>query len=603
MFLGPPEVTGAPVLPRQYMRTRHIVWLVALLTSTSAPVTAQATSASPLAMRVDSLATAYFAVRRDLSPGVAVNPWLRDARRTRVRDNSLEALRRVQARYDTLRSAVLALDPAPIAGRPQWVTYGVLRERLDAEYALRICHLELWAVSSWANGWQVEAAELAQAQPVGNAILRAQALDRAQALPRFLDNEIENLREGLRRGFSAPKVVVRNVLAQLADLLDVPVERSPFASPALRDGTPAFRVTLFRIVRSEINPAIARYRDFLEAEYLPRARESLGVASNPSGGACYRASIRSFASVEIAPESVYALGTRQMARAERQMRTIAARSFGGESLGTLFARLRSEPRYTFRSGRELMDTSRAALQRARAAMAGWFGRVPAADVVIRPYPESRQKAGAPGQYVGPEDDGPRPGVFLINLLEPEKRPRADAENIAFHETIPGHHLQVAIARERYDLHPISRFTSNSGFAEGWALYAERLADEMGLYSSDVGRLGMLASESFRAARMVIDVGIHTHGWTRQQAIDFLSAHTVLVGRNAEAEVDRYISWPGQSPAYMIGRMEIVRLRARAQRALGVHFDIREFHDHVLENGSVPLALLRANVERWIATAR
>lgn len=556
--------------------------------------------AAALAARVDSLADALFDTRLSLQPEMGTEEGLATAEHGRISDNSLAAMREAEARLDALYAVARTIDPAPLAGRPEWVTYGVLREDLEGERAQRVCRFELWGVASYVNGWQAVYTDLALLQPVGSDTLRALALARARALPRYIGNEIDNLREGLRLGYSSPKVIVRNVISQLDDILATPANRSPFYSPAQRDSTPAFGTELARVIETELDPAIRRYRDFLRSEYLPKARDALGVSSNPDGAACYAATIRGFATVEMPPDSVFAVGLAQMTRIEAEMRTIAARSFGGESLATLLPRLRTDPRYTFRTSQEIIDTSKAVVERAKAAMGRWFGRVPKADVVIQPYPEFRQKAGAPGQYQSAPDDGSRPAIFLINPSEPTKQSRADVENTAMHEAIPGHHLQIAIAKERSDLHRLSRHTFNSGFGEGWALYAERLGDEMGLYSSDVGRMGMLASEAFRAARMVIDAGVHVKGWTRQESLDYLLGHTVLPRSIAEGEIDRYISWPGQAPSYMIGRLEIMRLREQARTALGPRFDIRRFHDRVLEDGTVPLALLRTKIERWIA---
>ncbi|HEX5074926.1 MAG TPA: DUF885 domain-containing protein [Gemmatimonadaceae bacterium] len=559
--------------------------------------------APAIAARVDSLADRYFDTRLVLYPEIGTEEGLPNAEHGRIRDNSLTGVRAAQARMDTLYAAVSAIDKAPLEGLPQEVTYAVLREGLESERAQRICRFELWGVASYVNGWQAQYTDLALLQPVGTDTLRALALARAHALPRYIENEIANLREGLGLGYSSPKVIVRNVISQLDGILAAPATRSPFYSPAERDSTPAFRTDLARVIDTELDPVIRRYRDFLETEYLPKARDAIGVSSNPDGLACYRATIRGFATVDMAPDSVFSLGMAEMARIENEMRVVAERSFGGESLGTLLPKLRTDPRYTFRTSQEIIDTSSAVVARAKAAMGKWFGRVPRADVVIQPYPEFRQKAGAPGQYQTAPDDGSRPAIFLINPSEPTKKSRADAENAAMHEAIPGHHLQAAIAKERKDLHRLSRYAFNSGFGEGWALYAERLGDEMGLYSSDVGRMGMLSSEAFRAARMVIDAGIHAKGWTRQQSLEYLLAHTVLPPSVAGGEIDRYTSWPGQAPSYMIGRNEIMRLREQARAALGPRFDIRAFHDQVLEEGSVPLWLLRARIERWLARSR
>jgi uncharacterized protein (DUF885 family) len=450
------------------------------------------------------------------------------------------------------------------------------------------------------NGWQATYTDLALIQPVGTDTLRALALARAHALPGYIDIEVANLRAGLEEDFSSPKVIVRNVIRQLDGLLATPVRQSPFYSPALRDSSKAFGRELARIITEELNPAIDRYRDFLASEYLRRARTELGVSANPDGLKCYRAAVRNFATVEMPPDSVFAMGEVQMAKIVGEMQAISNRSFGGESALSLLKRLSTDPRYMYQSSQEIIDTAQAVINRAKAGMGKWFGRLPKADVVIEPYPEFRQKAGAPGQYQSAPEDGSRPAIFLINPSRPTEHSRADGENTSMHEAIPGHHLQVAIAKERKDLHPLSRYMFSSGFGEGWALYAERLGDEMGLYSSDLGRMGMLASEAFRAARMVIDAGIHTRGWTREQALDYLLSHTVLPKHIAEGEIDRYISWPGQAPSYMIGRTEIMRLRDEARAKMGDQFDIKAFHDRVLEDGTVPLGVLRAKIDAWLA---
>jgi uncharacterized protein (DUF885 family) len=553
-----------------------------------------------LATRVDSLANTLIDLQLRDSPEFGTSSGIAGVDHSRISDNSLPEIRAAEARRDSLYEQVRRLDPAPLAGRPQEVTYAVLRESLESERGQRVCRYELWGVASYVNGWQAGYTDLALIQPVGSDSLRAQALSRARALPRYIDTEIANLREGLAQGYSSPKVIVRNVMGQFDGILATPVDKSPFYSPAQRDSTPAFRTALAGIITAELNPALRRYREFLEREYLPKARDALGVSNNPEGGECYRAAVRGFATVDLPADSVFERGLRQMAVIEEEMRAISARSFGGESLATLLPKLRTEPRYTFKTQQEIIDTSAAVVARGKAEMGKWFGRVPKADVVIEPYPEFRQKAGAPGQYQPAPDDGSRSAIFLINPSNPTEKSRADVENVAVHEAIPGHHLQVAIAKERTDLHRLSRYSFNSGFGEGWALYAERLGDEMGLYSSDLGRMGMLSSEAFRAARMVIDAGVHAKGWTRPQALEYMLSHTVVARRTVEGEIDRYISWPGQAPSYMIGRQEIMALREQARAAQGDRFDIKAFHDLVLEYGTIPLGLLRRRVERWIA---
>lgn len=558
------------------------------------------TRRAEIAARVDSLADATLAHLFNTQPELATQLGVRGADHGRIHDNSPVALLANQQREDELLDTALKINPEHLAGRPQWVSYAVLREYLEAARGLRVCRFELWGVASYVNGWQAVYTDLASIQPVGSEQERAQAIARVRALPRFLDQEILNLREGLRLGYSAPRVIVASVLRQLDDILGTPVRRSPFFSPAQRNRTPVFAFELERVIREELNPAIRRYRNFLTRDYLPAARESLGVSSHPDGVACYAATLRSFASVAVEPDSVFETGLREIERIRQEMEAIVARSFAGEPLATFLPRLNTDPRYTFRNSAEVIDSAEATVARGKAAMHQWFGRLPLADIVVQPYPEFRQRAGAPGQYQAAPEDGSRPAIFLINPSNPTRIARAFSEALAVHEGIPGHHLQVAITRERDDLHPINRYLRNSGFGEGWGLYAERLADEMGLYSGDLARLGLLGSEAMRAARMVVDVGIHVRGGSRDEALAYFRQHALLSEPMLQGEIDRYISWPGQAPSYMIGRNEILKLREQARQALGEQFDIRLFHDRVLEDGTVPLAALRTKIEAWIA---
>ena len=300
---------------------------------------------------------------------------------------------------------------------------------------------------------------------------------------------------------------------------------------------------------------------------------------------------------------MHKLGLGQIARIESEMRTIAQRSFATSDVRGLLDRLKTDTQYTFRTREQIMEHSRAAIARAEREMPKWFGILPKAKVIVERYPEFREKT-AVGEYQAPAEDGSRPGVFLISTYEPTKRSRSGPESVAFHEAIPGHHLQTAIAMERGSAnHPIARYLGNSGFSEGWALYSERLADEMGLFTADLDRIGMLSEQALRAARLVVDPGMHVLGWTRDQAIDYMASRTTMPRAEIVSEVDRYIVWPGQATAYMLGMLEIERLRAHAQRELGPRFDIRAFHDRILENGSVPLPFLSGAVERWIAAVR
>jgi uncharacterized protein (DUF885 family) len=286
-----------------------------------------------------------------------------------------------------------------------------------------------------------------------------------------------------------------------------------------------------------------------------------------------------------------------------EMRRIAELSFGTSDVTGLLRRLREGPEFAFRDREEILAVTRAAVERAAAAMPRWFGRVPQAPVTVREYPEFRRAADPAESYTEDFSSGKLAGIYFINAFDPAHKPRADVEATAFHEAIPGHHLQLALAHERGGGPRIGKYVINSGFTEGWALYAERLAGEMGLYSADVYRLGGLASEAFRAARLVVDPGLNVLGWTRQQAIDYLVENAGIDPGFAASEVDRYVAWPGQATAYLLGALEILRLREEAARTLGPRFDVRAFHDAVLEDGSIPLPMLRERIARFVAERR
>ena len=551
------------------------------------------------AARVTALADELIRVGLERAPEIATYIGMPGARHEGLSDNSLAAIAEGQRIADDFRARVLAIDAAALVGRPEWVTYGFLEEQVKSDLQGRVCRGELWNVSQM-TGWQIGLPQLASIQPVGTDELRRQALARWTKLPRFIDNETEKLREGLRLGYTSPQGNVRRVIEQLDNLLATPPAQSPFASPAQRDSTPAFRAEVARVVETQINPAIKRHRDFLVNEYLPRARAAIGVSSQPNGAQCYRAQVRGFTTLDLDPAWIHQTGLQQMEKIHNEMRTIAQRSFGTTDVPALLERFRTDPQFLFKERGEIVAYAERAIERSKVEMPKWFGRLPKADVIVMPYQEFEEKSSPGASYETPADDGSRPGRYRINTYEPTRQSKVGIESTAFHEAIPGHHLQLAIAQERQGAHMVTRFLGNSGFSEGWGLYAERLADEMGLFSSDLDRMGLLSNEALRAARMVVDPGMHVLGWTREQAVDYMLKHTAESRIAVENEVDRYIVWPGQATAYMTGNLEIRRLREQAERELGPKFDIRAFHDRVLEDGTVTLPMLRQKIERWIA---
>lgn len=552
-----------------------------------------------LAGEVSALADGYVRSFLDAFPYQAVVLGANDAHPSVLGDHSLPALKKWQAREDELLASLKKIDVKSIDGMAEAVTYKFLQHLLESSIGYRVCRMELWNVSPTYTGWQGDLPIAAGMQSVARPRDQQDAIARWSQVAQYLDDEIVNLKEGLRLGYSAPKGNVQSVINQMNAMLAAPIDESPFVQMAKADSPASFKKALEEQEKKTIRPAITRYRDFLQKEYLPAAREAIGVKANPDGLACYTAAVKYHATVSMTPQEIHDLGKAQMDKITAEMKEIGRRSFNTDDPAALLKLVTTDPKYRFKSRDDLIKTAESAVSRAKDALPKWFGMVPAAPVIVEPYPAFLEKTAPGGQAVPPTADG-KPGKYLINAYKATEQSRVGLESTAFHETYPGHHLQGAIALERENLHPISRYFFVSGYGEGWALYAERLADEMGLFSSDVDRLGLLSNEALRAARLVVDSGMHALGWTRQQAIDYVLAHTAENRASTEAEIDRYIAVPGQATAYMIGNLEIRKLRDEAKQKLGDKFNIRDFHDEVLGDGSLPLWVLREKIERWIA---
>ncbi len=548
------------------------------------------------AMAIAGLADEYVAEYFRAFPEEALFAGAPDSRPAALSDHSLQALAAWATAEDDMLERLRAIDVDAAEGPAAAVTYGFLKNQLEAARGFRLCRMELWNVSPTWTGWQARFALLASLQPTDTSRQREDALARFSEIPRYIDVEIDNLRQGVELGYTAPQGNVRSVIEQMDALLEAPVGESPFVKSAGDDVDFKRRVT--ELVERGIRPAVARYRDYLRDSYLATARDEVGVKANPNGLDCYRAALRFHTTIDLPPEEIHEIGLRQIELIMAEMREIGERSFGVSDPIELLKLVRTDRQYMFGGREELIAYAEAAVERARAALHDWFGRVPQARMIVQPYPAFQEQSAPGGQAVPPTADG-KPGIYLINAYKAEEQSRAGLESTAFHESYPGHHLQGAIALERPDLHSILRYFWVSGFGEGWALYSERLADEMGLFSSDVDRLGLLSNEAARAARLVVDSGMHALGWSKQEAVDYFDAHTADTRDRAEAEIERYIAVPGQATSYMVGNLEIRRLREQAENTLGENFDIRAFHDLILEDGTLPLGMVRAKVERWL----
>lgn len=543
---------------------------------------------------IGRLADEYLAATLERYPTMATRYSIEGARHDRLSDNSLEALRKWQARQDAWLAELNSIDTPTETGSRDWLTYGIMHEALEAGVQARVCRNELWSAST-TTAWYRGLPFVFEIQPVDTPELREQTLARLGEVAGFIDTEIANLRLGIERGYSAPRITVEAVPGQARALVS---DDSIFLNPATRTDDEAFRAEVQSIYSEQIVPAIHRFADFMENTYIGEARNDISLSANPDGAKCYPALIRSFATVQPTAEEVHALGLSEIEKIRAEMRVTIDEHFGGGPIEALLRRVNDDPKFTFETEDAVLQYSVDALDAARDAMAQVFGRLPKADVLVKPYPEFAE--GGVGEYHASSEDGTRPGIFYIAVTDPTHRSRTTQKSTLYHETYPGHHLQGAISLELGDrVHPIARYFGNSGFSEGWALYSERLADELGLYADTVDYIGLYSDQGARAARLVIDTGLHTKGWTRQQAVDYMMANTSWAATDIQNDINRYISWPGQATSYMLGMLEIKRLRALAEHELGDAFDLRAFHDRVVGYGGITLPMLEASILAWI----
>ena len=546
------------------------------------------------AARVVALADQYVAEFAENFPEQAEFSGMTLEHHDGLGDNSDAALKRWQALEDGWSKELASIDSAPLFGKPEWVVLGFLREAVESSRQMRICRYELWPVNQM-SGWPFMTTQLASIQPVGSEQARREALARWGKLPRYLSNELDNLREGVKRGYSTPKANVRLFIEQLDGILAKPVEEWPMYNPASRDDSPEFKKAWAALLSEQIKPAAERYNQYLKNEYLAKARESIAIKANPDGEQCYQASFRNYTTLDRPAKETFELGRREVERNLAAALAIGKKDFQTSDLPSLLERLNQDPANHFKSRDELLSYAQAAVARAKDHMPKWFARVPKAEIIVEPYPDFLERT-ASDSYWPAAQDGSRPAMYRITLYPYVQTTRSNAEITAFHEAYPGHHLQLALAAERPAAHPITRMVGNSGFAEGWARYAEALAEEMGLYSSSYA----LANRRLWPARgMVIDPGIHMFGWTREQTIKFVAESGRFDDETAKALVDRVAMWPGQLTAYDTGALEFFALRKLAQETLGTRFDIREFHTVLLENGAVTLPMLREQVTHWL----
>lgn len=516
----------------------------------------------------------------------------------RIEDLSEAAEQRLLGTWRELLTEVDALDPAGLTAEDQ-----VTRSLLRTELASAAANLEWRPIELASDQMTGVHASLLTMAPQLNAPEPENALKLVQRYRQFgqlLDQAVQRFRAGLAAGRTPARIAIERSLNQLDGYLASDIASDPFVTfpgPPNWDGETAWRADLAEVARDVIRPAFRAYRDVLADELLPAARsdEQPGLCWLGEDGAnIYRTLLRQHTTLsDLGADEIHQLGLDELDGLRTEYAEVGGRLFGRTDLGEIFARLREDSGLRYGDGEEIMVDARQCLAAAQAEMGNWFGRLPRESCDILPVPEFLAADAPAAYYFPPAADGSRPGAYFVNQHDPKGRNRYETASVAYHEAIPGHHLQLTIANELDHLPRFQRMSfSNTAFVEGWALYTERLADEMGLYPDDLTRIGMLAADSWRSCRLVVDTGLHAKGWTRQQAIDFMIANAPVGVDEIRTEVDRYIAMPGQAVAYKVGQLEIRRQRAAAEQRLGPAFDIKTFHDKVLGSGSVSLPVLR-----------
>ena len=428
---------------------------------------------------------------------------------------------------------------------------------------------------------------------------------RLQNMPKKFDDVTDRMRKGVADHLIPPKILLEQATRQTEKMASSKLEDSPFMDPTKKfpasfstEDKARLQKKMLEAVRSRVTPAYEKFAKFLREEYSPQGRSEPGLWALPDGEARYAHAIRELTTTDLAPELIHEIGLREVARDQAEMLKVAQK-LGFSDLESFNEAARANPALHPKSRQELLDLYRKCVDQMWLKLPQLFGRLPKAKVEVLPVEAYREKESSAAQYVQGTPDGKRPGHIMVNTGEFEKRTLMEVESVAYHEGVPGHHMQLSIAQELPELPPFRQQAFYSAYIEGWGLYAERLGAEEGFYQDPYSRYGYLQADLQRAIRLVVDTGLHYKHWTRQQVVDYFHANSGIDEVEVQSETDRYIAWPAQALGYKIGQLEFIELRQKAEKELGTKFDLKAFHDRALDGGALPLDLLEARINAWI----
>lgn len=457
------------------------------------------------------------------------------------------------------------------------------------------------------SGFHTWLARMADSMPFRTVTDYENYLSRLGAIPTYFEQNIDNMRQGLADGFTMPRAILAGLAPTMSAQVKASAGDSAYYKPFLTFPETMNELEQIRladagreVIEGAVMPAYAALHKFFVEEYIPGARDNLGAYELPDGEAYYRYLVRYFTTLDMTPEEVHELGRSEVARIRGEMETIIAEVGFKGSFADFLQFLRSDPQFYAKTPEELLKEASFIAKKIDGQLPAFFGRLPRMPYSVQPVPASIAPNYTTGRYVSAPKGGRRGGMYWVNTYALDKRPLYALPSLTLHEAVPGHHLQISLSQELEDVPDFRRVLYPNAFGEGWGLYSEKLGLEMGLYDDPYANFGRLTYEMWRAGRLVVDTGIHAMGWTRQQAVDLFVENSALSIHNINTEVDRYISWPGQALSYKMGELTILRLRAKAQAALGEKFDIRGFHDAVLAAGGIPMGILETRIDKWIA---
>ncbi|HVF60976.1 MAG TPA: DUF885 domain-containing protein [Thermoanaerobaculia bacterium] len=457
------------------------------------------------------------------------------------------------------------------------------------------------------GGVQQGPADMLVQMPKTNLQQAEDILARLREVPTVVEQTLVMLEKGLAAGVTPPRVTLRDVPQQVQNLLTDDPAASPLleAFKELPESIPAadqerLRREAAEAYRTRLRPAYEKLHAYLVGTYIPGSRETIGMNALPEGQAWYAFNAKQSTTTDLTPQQIHELGLSEVKRIRAEMDKVIAKTGFKGSFAEFLTFLRTDPQFFFDKPEDLIAAYRDVAKRADPELIKLFGKLPRLPYGVIPVPAYAEKSQTTAYYNAGSLDAARPAYFYANTYDLKSRPKWEMEALTLHEAVPGHHLQIAIAQELEDVPDWRRYQGYTAFVEGWGLYAESLGEEMGFYKDPYAKFGQLTYEMWRAVRLVVDTGMHSLGWTREQAIDFFKQNAGKAEHDITVEVDRYIVWPGQALAYKIGELKIKELRAKAEKALGAKFDVRAFHDEVLGNGAVPLAVLESNIDEWIA---